>query len=86
MNSVHKLRPELEEEFPGCKYVSRTTTYRGVKGRFLGFDMGDGLQVGVFSRANSNTARIVVKGYDENRQDEINTVQGKLQNLGFHFM
>lgn len=83
MTKIHNLRHELECECPGCSYIAKTTTYRSKKGRFLGFDLGNGLQVGVFSPTNSNLASIIIKGYDENRQKEINKVTEKLQGLGF---
>lgn len=84
MTKIHNLKKEMECECPGCSYISRTTTHRAKKGRFLGFDLGDGLQVGVFSPANSNIANITIKGYDENRMDEINIVVKKLKGLGFN--
>lgn len=83
MTKVHNLRHEVEELCPDCSYISRTTTHKAKKGRFLGFDLGNGLQVGVFSPANTNMASIVIKGYDEKRQKVINQVTEKLEGLGF---
>ena len=83
MTKVHNLRHEIQEEYPDSSYISRTTTYRAKKGRFLGFDMGNGLQVGVFSPANSNIANIVVRGDQTDREEEVTHVVNKLTGLGF---
>lgn len=79
MNKIHKLK----SEYPDYSYIAQTTTYGGRKGRFLGFDLGDNTQVGVFSQANSNTAHIVTRENENSNQEKIAGVIRKLQELGF---
>lgn len=83
MTKVHNLRHEIEEDFPGTEYVAKTINNNGVKGRFLGYDLGQGLQVGVFSQTHSNLAHILVRGYDEKRTKEIDNIKSRLHGLGF---
>ena len=83
MDKIHKLRSKVEEDCPGCTYISKTTTDHGKKGRLLGFDLGDGLQVGVFSRANTNMAKIIVRGDQTGREDAVNRVKDQFYQLGF---
>ena len=70
MSNVHKLKDKFIEVEPNTVYVSMTTTWKGIKGRFLGYTTGDAI-VGVFSEANTNSANIAIKG-SVNKENEVN--------------
>lgn len=70
MSKVHKLKDKFLAIDPDTIYVAMTTTWKGEKGRFLGYTTGDAT-VGVFSKANTNIASIAIKGVI-NKENEMN--------------
>ena len=87
MAFIHRLRPIVLEQIPDAQYISSDIVVDRKPGRFLGFDIGNGVRIGVYSERNSNTARIITRGTLEEDNDEMlakaEIVMRELQNMGF---
>lgn len=83
IDRVSGLSDKFQELCPNCSYISQTTTHNGVKGRYNGYDLGDGLSVGVFRVANTNTCRIITKGDVGDRQELVTACTNLLSTEGF---
>lgn len=84
--SFHTLQAKAQEICPECQYFAKTTTHKAKKGRYLGFDLGEGVSVGVFRRANSNISQLVVRGDEEAKSakdNEIRSLVNLINERGF---
>ena len=84
--NFHTLREKAQEVCPNCTYFSKDATFKSKRGRYLGFDLGEGVEVGVFRRANSNLSQLLVRGPADARKthdEDIRKLVGIISERGF---
>lgn len=82
-SKISELLSDVQKLNPSSTYIAQTTTYNGVKGRYTGYDLGDGVSVGVFRNTNSNICRIITKGDASSKQKLVDSCKQLLVTAGF---
>jgi len=65
LRDVKKLSDKFCELCPSAQYVSVSTTYQGIKGRFTGFKLDNDAKVGIFVKSHTNFGKIISTGTHE---------------------